>query len=241
MYEYGMYEANNLLYGIGTAALGIGGAVAIIFGMMECYFGYRLFKIVMGITGFFVGVGIGGTIGVAIISNSGGGGGVVILLALIGGILGALIAVKVYFLGVFLFGLGIGILITLALQSSMPIGIVVGIIFGVLLVIFDRLLIIIATSISGGILLGKGIEMLFNSCELNIPFAVKLLISFACIVTGLYYQFKVNGGLPSIMNAAKVKGKRNATTVPSQHFCQECGAELQQGEEFCSNCGSKVE
>jgi hypothetical protein len=256
MINYGMMDIENTIYQLGTAIAGFMAVIAIVFGALECYFGYKLFKIVMGITGFFVGCGLGFLLGFAIITQSGGGGGIAVILALIGGIVGAIIAVKVYFIGLFIYGFSIGFIIVMILEGAPIVAILLGIVIGVVHVIFSRLLIIISTSIVGGASLGAGLSMLGISLRLPMNGAITVLLSLLFIATGLYYQFKVNGGLPSVAKANQKKaGKKmneEGENVPvavlsgqlpadkSIGFCEECGTELEEDGVFCSNCGNKV-
>lgn len=260
-FGYGMMGGmDGLLYQFGTGLAGAIAVISIAFGVMQCYFGYKVFKILMAITGFFVGGGIGGVIGGIIISETGGGGGIVVLLAIIGGIVGVLVAVKVYFLGIFLYGFAIGFIIIAIIDGNMAMSAVIGIIFGVLLVIFDRLLIIILSALSGGTLLGTGTAALLFSLGISVNSAVSTLLTLAFIATGLYYQFKVNGGLPAMKRTAK-KNKNSPTMEGSKEasgaglkktiatkgavtaqamFCENCGSPMEPGSIFCSNCGKQA-
>ncbi len=250
MLESGMIGSfDNLLYQFGTAIAGVMAVISIVLGVVECYFGYKVFKLLMAITGFFVGCGLGGAIGTGLLLQSGASGGIVVILALVGGVIGVLVAVKVYFLGVFLYGFAVGFLVVLIFGGSTVSGAILGIIGGLLLVFFNRVLIIVSTAIAGGTCLGMGLGMLLYSCGIWMNFAVKILTSIVFIATGLYYQFKVNGGLPRVKGMEKkVETSSLATeeellySAPSAAvFCEECGMKLDGDSAFCGNCGSKVD
>lgn len=75
-------------------------------GALTCFAGYRLFRIVLAIYGFILGamlassiVGVSDTLGM-------------VVAALAGGVIGALILVLAYFIGIALVGAGLGALIT---------------------------------------------------------------------------------------------------------------------------------
>ena len=74
-------------------------------GTISCFAGYRLFKIVLGIYGFLLGAGLASSAMGA--SNTLG----MILAALAGGLVGALILVFAYFIGIALVGAGLGALL----------------------------------------------------------------------------------------------------------------------------------
>jgi Domain of unknown function (DUF4203) len=79
--------------------------VLILGGALACFAGYRLFRIVLGIYGFILGamltssvMGVGNTIGM-------------LVAAAIGGIVGSIVLVMAYFVGIALVGAGLGALI----------------------------------------------------------------------------------------------------------------------------------
>lgn len=79
--------------------------VLLVGGLLACFAGYRLFKVVLGIYGFILG---------ALIASSAMGadqGGWMVVAAVIGGALGALALILAYFIGVALVGAGAGALL----------------------------------------------------------------------------------------------------------------------------------
>ena len=74
-------------------------------GAVSCFAGYRLFKLVLGIYGFILGAGLASSAMSA--SNTIG----MIAAALAGGLVGALILVFAYFIGIALVGAGLGALV----------------------------------------------------------------------------------------------------------------------------------
>jgi|KBSMisStaDraftv2_1062788.scaffolds.fasta_scaffold78483_4 hypothetical protein len=81
-----------------SIALLLGGALA-------CFAGYRLFRIVLGIYGFILGAMLASSI--VGVSNTTG----MLLAAIVGGLLGSVVLVFAWFVGVSLVGAGIGVLI----------------------------------------------------------------------------------------------------------------------------------
>jgi len=74
-------------------------------GLMSCFAGYRVFRVVLGFFGFVLG---------ALLTSSVMGTdqtGWMIVAAIVGGIVGALILVAAYFVGVALIGAGVGALV----------------------------------------------------------------------------------------------------------------------------------
>lgn len=73
-------------------------------GAVSCFAGYRLFKLVLAIYGFILGAGLASSAMGA--SNTIG----MVIAALVGGVVGALILVFAYFVGIALVGAGLGAL-----------------------------------------------------------------------------------------------------------------------------------
>ena len=123
--------------------------ILLVGGLLSCFAGYRVFRIVLGIYGFILG---------ALVASSAVGTDRTLWMigaALGGGIIGALILIAAYFVGVALIGAGIGALAANLIWASFdreP-----GIIFVVLLSIvgalaalaLQRYVIIVATSFGG--------------------------------------------------------------------------------------------
>jgi MFS family permease len=80
-------------------------AVLLAGGVLACFFGYRLFKIVLGVFGFIIG---------ALAASSVFGTGdttPMVIAAVVGGIAGAALLLAAYFVGVALVGAGLGALL----------------------------------------------------------------------------------------------------------------------------------
>ena len=77
-------------------------AVLLVGGVVACFFGYRLFRIVLALFGFILGALAASSIMAA--SNTTG----MVLAALVGGLIGAGILFSAYFVGVALVGAGLG-------------------------------------------------------------------------------------------------------------------------------------
>src|SRR5215831_10482300 len=82
-------------------------------GIISCFAGYRVFRIVLGIYGFIIG---------ALVASSAVGTehtAWVIIASLLGGLVGALILIAAYFVGVALLGAGIGALAASLIWASL--------------------------------------------------------------------------------------------------------------------------
>ena len=80
-------------------------AVLLAGGFVACFFGYRLFKVVLGIFGFIIGALAASSVFGATDTTP------MVIAALVGGIAGAALLLAAYFVGVALVGAGIGALL----------------------------------------------------------------------------------------------------------------------------------
>ncbi len=127
-------------------------ALSTIFGVICCFWGFRIFKVMLGIIGFIIGAYFGAHLGAYF---TGGFGFVAILLGLLGGIVGSSLVVALYFLGIFVLGaMGgwiLGMMITGATGAGISILIIAAIALagGLLAVFAQKLILIVATSFVG--------------------------------------------------------------------------------------------
>lgn len=147
-----MEFSRETLYLIALASIGLG--------VVYCFFGYRVFKIILGILGFILGA----SAAVAIAFNLFGRGQVVAILAgLVGGIVGAVLMVVLYFVGIFLLGAWLGSLLGVLLTGGggRPIEtaviLVLAVIGGVVAVMLQKFMIILSTALSGAWAIVSGI------------------------------------------------------------------------------------
>jgi Domain of unknown function (DUF4203) len=118
-------------------------------GFVSCFFGYRLFKFVLGIFGFIIGaLAASSLFGVSDTTY-------MVVAALLGGIVGALLLLAAYFVGVALIGAGLGALAVNVIWSQMgrdphALVVIVAAIIGALgALALQRYVIIIGTSFAG--------------------------------------------------------------------------------------------
>lgn len=131
--------------------------LGVLIGAIQCFFGYRIFKVILGLTGFLIGGAVGGLFGYGIALMEVGSTQFfsTYVFALLGGLLGALALVMYYFVGVFLIGaiLG-GVLGTVffAVAESNPepaILLILAAIAGVIALILQKFMIIVSTGFGG--------------------------------------------------------------------------------------------
>jgi hypothetical protein len=126
-------------------------AGAIAWGVLDCFFGYRIFKITLAVVGGLIGLGAGHALATAV--GFGPTGQIVALVA--GALLGAGLAFLMYIAAVFVAGFGFGATLGVLLLAhyhqmvSLLTGVVLGVIGGFLAVKAQRILIILSTALLG--------------------------------------------------------------------------------------------
>lgn len=132
--------------------------LTILVGALQCFFGYRIFKFILGLTGFL----IGGALVAAIGSEFSQEVIFIILSGLMGGFIGAALMATLYFVGIFLIGAILGSVlgtVLYAVAESQPdpaVLLIIAVLVGIIALIFQKFMIIVSTAFGGawGIIIG---------------------------------------------------------------------------------------
>jgi hypothetical protein len=139
---------------------------AILAGILICFWGYRMLKVTLGITGAIFGASSGWALGLSVAPNS---AGVALVCAVVGALIGAALCIWLFFLGIFLIGASAGTAIASAVfnasghQPAPLIVLVVAVVFGVIALAVQKFMIVISTAFSGSYLLLAGILPLVSN------------------------------------------------------------------------------
>ena len=162
----------------------------LVFGLMNCILGYRLLRFWMMLFGFLIGAGIGafGASQMGITDKT-----IYIVAMVAAGVILAVIAFAIFKAGIFLIGAGLGLSVTIYVihpttSFTFFICLLAGVGLGILAMRFEREVIIVGTSLLGGILSGLATAKLANMEE--IPFGIIFSVGYALI--GLLIQFAIN-------------------------------------------------
>ena len=137
-------------------------------GMITCFYGYRLFKIVLAITGFVTG----GTLAWTVLTTAGYGQTVMIAGTFLAGLVGGIAMVSLFFAGVFLFGCSMGLLMAVLLLSTIgsELNVVVVSIFalvnGLVTLWFRKVLVVASTALTGAWSVLSGIAYFVGDLDL---------------------------------------------------------------------------
>jgi hypothetical protein len=188
--------------------------LSIVAGIIICFWGYRIFKVALGIAGFIAGAVLFFNFGSIYTANM----IVLVILAVFGGLIGASLSVAFYFIGLFLLGAlagwQLGFMIAAALNTEflIVIPIIAALAAGVIACFLQKPVIVLSTALIGawgvvtggfhffGAVLAPGdLFILFEGLRGTNPVVVLAWVVLA--IAGMIFQF--SGGL----RGAAVKGR----------------------------------
>lgn len=129
-------------------------------GILTCFWGYRILKFSLAIIGFIAAAYAGWEIGFLLPHAS---TGLALICALIGGVVGAVLCLWLYYLGVFLLGATAGGVLAAALFNQaghhlQPIVLLVlPVAFGIIALLAQKIMFIVSTALSGSYLIIAGL------------------------------------------------------------------------------------
>ena len=161
-------------------------AVILVFGVLNCILGYRLLRFWMMLVGGGLALVVVHTMGIQEKST-------MLIAALAAGVVFAVIAFLIYKAGVFILAAGIGwaasIYFLHPTSSAVFFAcILIGVALGSMAVKYCREVLIVATSLIGGIMAGVSLAQLGNLAD--IPYGLGMSVGFA--VLGMLIQFAIN-------------------------------------------------
>ncbi len=142
-------------------------AIFMVAGLAACFWGYRIFRIVLGLTGFAFGAGLGCYVAAAMFNNNPLAIG---LCALVGGIIGGTLLVYIYHAAVFLSGVIVGGMIggvfaapysdtTLIPIIAVVVGAVIG---GLFAAVMQKAVVVVITAVSGSLYVVVGVMLIID-------------------------------------------------------------------------------
>ena len=170
----------------------------VIFGALNCFFGYKLLKVWMAVCGFIIGATGGFLIAARFLTER----NIVFGITAAAGIVGSVLAYQIYLVGVFFLGWMMSVAAVIAFVRSLPIGdkeklvviaagVLLGLIVGVLIVKFARPSIILVTGISGGI---STATAAFSLLKLEQPVLIVTGAGILLAIVGIMVQFLTTPG-----------------------------------------------
>ena len=176
----------------------------VVLGLAEVLFGYRLFRILVGVLGALIGLFYAPDI-ITLVTGETPGLTVAVAVGVGLALAFALIAWYAFWLAVFAWGAAVGYAAAMAAFTTLPwVAVAIGVLVGVLAMLFQRVLIVLLTALNGAWLVVAGIAFLFGHItspprglafdplfELSQPMATWLLaITLLLAALGAVYQFR---------------------------------------------------
>lgn len=181
----------------------IGGLVAILYGLVACFFGWRVFRLTLTVAGVLIGGALG---------YSAGEGNLV--LALLGALIGGVLLYVLFRIGIFIagallgavLGIALGMLFGLEQGGLMLLAVIIGVVAGGLIaLVLQKLVIIASTAFGGAASLVGGLSLVFPTLGLitttedgftqsTFGFIVWLVLG----VLGFLFQFRDSKGMKRI-------------------------------------------
>jgi hypothetical protein len=145
------------------------GVLVTLFGLLSCFYGWRIFKLVLVVGGLLIGAAIGVQLSVDPATGA-SNGLIVVLMALVGAaVIVALLRVAVFVAGA-LFGAVVGLAIVNTFGIDPAVAVLIyaafGVVGGLLALWIQKLMIILATAFGGAMAILFGFGLMFPSLSL---------------------------------------------------------------------------
>jgi hypothetical protein len=133
--------------------------MGILVGALQCFYGYRIFKFILGLIGFLLGSVLAAAIGFNFTQEV----VVVFLFGLVGGFIGAALMTALYFVGVFVIGSFFGgilgvVLYAVAESNPDPVALLILVVIaGIIALVFQKFMIIVSTGFGGSWMVVTGV------------------------------------------------------------------------------------
>ncbi len=174
------------LSGAATVVFG----VIFVFGLLNCILGYRILRFWMMLFGFGMGAGLG--LVAAFLSGVEGKSAYLAAMLILGVVLAA-ISFLIYRAGIFILGAGIGMSLGVYIlhpttSAMFFLCILIGVGLGCLAMRYAREVIIVGTSLLGGVMAGFSLGKLGGL--VNVPYGLAMSVGFVAL--GMLLQFVIN-------------------------------------------------
>lgn len=170
--------------------------ISLIIALLGCFFGYKLSKLFMSLTGLLIGGIIGGMIGSQFFDGS---SGIIAVCALVGAAILSILAYRIYQAGIFLLCFGLSFMTAASIlpftgDIQFFLSVVAGFIVGSLALKFIRPVIIITSAIVCGSSAAGCLTVLGQYMDMELLTAYPLLLTVIVIALGALVQFLTTSG-----------------------------------------------
>lgn len=185
-------------------------ALFMIIGVLQCFLGFKSFKVWCSFIGLVIGAVLGAIFVLALpLTESNYAEIIAIFFVVCLGIVGAFVAYRAYLIGVFLYAfLALFMLCYIPLSSlvepvmiAIIVGVCAGVAAGVVAVIVQRISIIVATCLSGGLCVAAGLMMIFEGTSTFLAVVLPAILGLACAGGGFFVQLATTKTKPKVVVA----------------------------------------
>lgn len=177
------------------------GLFTLLFGLLSCFFGWRVFRLVLTIAGFIAGFALGASFAPVDQPT------LQLVYGLVAGLVGAVLAYVLFAIGVFIAGAGLGIVVGGAIgtllgasnEVTLIIVVVCLVAGGLIALVLQKLMIIISTAFSGAGAMIAGAGLIFPAVAvLNNPQPessagiIAFVIWLVLGILGFSFQFRAS-------------------------------------------------
>lgn len=140
--------------------------ILILSGVLSCFFGYRIFKVILGFWGFVLGFFITQYLFQQYVGSN---DTITLIAGLVGGVVGVFLLTSLYRVGIFalgaVFGYSVVMMLTAAgkLTQNPIVAILAAVLGGIIAILMQRSMMILSTAFGGAWLIALGIGKLMNT------------------------------------------------------------------------------
>lgn len=202
--------------GTADSSYTIGAAVLLGWGLLDCFFGYRIFRVAVALLGALV---LGLLFSSASVQWVGGGEVAYWVAFVIGAVLGLVVSFAFYLVGVFLAGFSLGYSLTLAVvpftgpTATLLVGAIAGAVCGLLALVLQRLVVSAATAFVGALRVALAAAFFVEGMDwqfyLRQPDQVPALLVGRWWITAIVLGLGLVGFLTQLRSAPAGKKKKN--------------------------------
>lgn len=198
-----MFTLESLLHGCGIQiAQPFFVVISVIVGLSALLYGYRLFRLFVFLVGFALGIGIA-----CFFTDTP-------TAVAIGLVTGALCCV-LWYLGVFVLGAALGVIVALATGlGDSTVVVIVAVIFGFLAIAIRKLMIVVSTSYFGANLLVGAVAPTVGCRDM----IVQLFLSLIVAIIGVICQYTVTSGRSNVPNTSSASSYSDAETTKNEEL-----------------------
>ena len=193
-------------------AVRAGAAGLILWGLLDCFFGYRVFKFTVALLGAAAGAVLGHQLFVEVLGLT---GDVRWIGLAVGAVIGGVLAFGLYLVGIFILGFSLGFMLAPGLWPAadkpmlLVVGAVAGLVCGVVATLLQRLLVAVGTAWSGSIRVVLGVAFFTDGLDWSYyavhPQEIGVLLTQRMWMLLAFFALGASGFIAQLMGHRRAK------------------------------------